>query len=64
MAAAMVTTRKLITPCHLSERVAIKIEHIPRPTPRQLHDAREEALREFRELYGDFEIVQWPKEAT
>jgi hypothetical protein len=46
----------------LEERLAIKLEHIRKPTPRQVHDAREECLREFRELYGEFEIVRWPEE--
>jgi hypothetical protein len=58
----MMTNRKYIDPYHLAERVDIKLEHIRNPTPRQVHDAREQALKEFRELYGEFEIVQWPRE--
>ena len=58
------TERKYIDPYHFAERAAIKLEPIRNPTPRQVHDAREECLREFRELYGEFQIVQWPKEMT
>ena len=57
---AVVNQRKSIDPYWLAERQAIKLEPIRNPTPRQVHDAREECLREFRELYGEFEIVQWP----
>jgi hypothetical protein len=59
---AVVNQRKVIDPYHLAERQAIKLEPIRNPTPRQVHEAREECLREFRELYVDFEIVQWPRE--
>ena len=54
--------RKPIDPYHFAERLAIKLEPIRNPTPRQVHEAREECLIEFRELYGEFEIVQWPRE--
>jgi hypothetical protein len=56
--------RKVIDPYQFAERLAIKLEPIRNPSKKQEHDAREEALREFRELYGDFEIVQWPREMT
>ena len=58
----MVTPRKYIDREHFEERLAIKLEPLRNPTPRQVHDAREECLREFRELYGEFQIVQWPRD--
>ncbi len=55
--------RKTITQDHFEERICIKAEHIRgKLTPKQFHDLRDECLREFRELYGEFEIVQWPRE--
>lgn len=54
--------KKTITQDHFEERLAIKLEPYRNPTPRQVHDARDECLREFRELYGEFEIVRWPRE--
>ena len=56
--------RKYIDAYWLAERLAIKLEPLRNPTPRQVHDAREECLIEFRELYGEFEIVQWPREKS
>ena len=56
--------RKTIDPYAFAERLAIKAEHLPNPTPKQLHEIREQCLREFRELYGEFEIVQWPRETS
>ena len=51
---------KFIDSYHMAERVAIKLEHIPRPTQGQVHHAENEVLREFRELYGDYELLpQW-----
>lgn len=55
-------TKRTIDPEHFEERMAIKLEPYRNPTPRQVHDAREECLLEFRELYGEFEIVRWPQE--
>lgn len=54
--------KRTIDPYHFVERLAIKLEPLRNPTPKQVHDAREECLLEFREIYGDFQIVQWPKE--
>ncbi len=48
----------------IAERIAIKLEPLRNPAPRQVHDAREECLREFRELYGEFEIVRSPSEPS
>lgn len=56
--------RKTIDPYHFAERLAIKLEPLRNPTPKQVHDAREECLLEFRELYGEFEIVQWPRDLS
>lgn len=53
--------RKTIEPYHFEERLAIKLEPIRHPTKLQEHQAREECLKEFRELYGEFEVVQWPR---
>lgn len=55
-------SKRTIDQYWLEERIAIKVEHIPRPTARQLHDALNECLRDFKALYGDFEIVRWPRE--
>lgn len=52
--------RKLIDEYWLSERMAIKTEHIPRPTPRQLHDALNETIKDLRGAYGELDIPQWP----
>jgi hypothetical protein len=58
----VVTQRKLITQEHFEERVAIKLEAIRNPTPKQVHDAENEALEEFEELYGKFDLERWPRQ--
>lgn len=56
---------KYIDPYHAAERLAIKLQHIQRPTPKQVHDAENEMLREFGELYGDYELLpQWRQLAS
>lgn len=51
---------KYIQPYDAAERLAIKLEHIPRPTPKQVHEAENEMMREFAELYGEFDMLpQW-----
>lgn len=56
------TERKWIPQDHIDERVAIKLEPIRNPTPKQVHDAENEALEEFEELYGQFDIERWPRQ--
>lgn len=53
--------RKLITLDHFEERIAIKLEAVRHPTEKQEHDVLNECLREFRELYGELDIPQWPR---
>lgn len=45
----------------LEERIAIRVEHIARPTPKQLHDALNATLADLRERYGEIEVAQWPR---
>ena len=54
------TKRKHIDRYWLEERIAIKLEPIRNPTPKQLHDALNETLRELTEIYGELDIPQWP----
>jgi hypothetical protein len=53
--------RKFIDWEHYRERVAIKLEPIRNPTEKQIHDAENETLLEFRELYGQVSVEQWPR---
>lgn len=46
----------------LEERIAIRVEHIPRPTPKQLHDALNDTIADLRETYGELDIPQWPRQ--
>ncbi len=57
------TDRKWIPQDHFEERIAIKLQDIRNPTPKQIHDAENEALREFRELYGEVDLERWPRQA-
>lgn len=52
---------KTITEDWLSERIDIRLEHIPRPTAKQEHDALNATLKDLREIYGEIEVVRWPK---
>lgn len=52
--------RKFIDLEHFEERLAIKLEPYRKPTEKQEHDALNECIREFRELYGEIDIPQWP----
>lgn len=56
------TQRKYIDPYWLEERVAIRTEHIARPTPKQLHDALNQTLVELKAQWGEVDIPQWPRE--
>lgn len=47
---------------HLEERIAIRLEHIPRPTKQQLHDALNDTIRDLTETYGELDIPRWPRE--
>jgi hypothetical protein len=47
---------------HLEERVAIMVEHIPRPTPKQIHDALNATLKDLREYYGELDVPQFPRQ--
>lgn len=53
--------RKMIPLDQLEERIAIRVEHIPRPTPKQLHDALNATIADLRETYGELDIPQWPR---
>lgn len=55
------TQRKWISEEHMKERVAIKLEPIRNPTREQVHAAENEALLEFKELYGEIELERWPR---
>lgn len=48
----------------LAERVALRLEHIRRPTPQQEHDALNATLKDLREVYGEIEVAQWPRVST
>lgn len=45
----------------IEERIALRTEHIPRPTPKQLHDALNATLEDLREYYGEIDVPQWPQ---
>ena len=53
---------KLITREHFEERICIKLEAIRKPTRKQWHEAENEALAEFKEIYGDVDVPHWPRE--
>jgi hypothetical protein len=54
--------RKFIDEYWFCERRDIKLEHIRNPTPKQIHDAENEALEEFEDLYGKFDLERWPRQ--
>lgn len=54
-------SRKYIDREWLEERVAIRLEHIRRPTPQQEHQALNDTLADLRETYGELDIPQWPR---
>ncbi|HYC01606.1 MAG TPA: hypothetical protein VEC57_20920 [Candidatus Limnocylindrales bacterium] len=53
---------KLIDIDWLEERIAIRVEHIRNPTPKQLHDALNDTIRDLKEIYGQIDIERWPRE--
>lgn len=54
---------KLIDREWIEERIALRTEHIPRPTPQQLHDALNATLKDLRAYYGEIEVPQWPRQS-
>lgn len=48
----------------LEERIAIRVEHIPRPTPKQIHEALNATLEDLQETYGELDIPQWPRDLS
>lgn len=57
----VVNARKHIDPYWLAELIAIKLEHIRRPTPKQEHDALNDAIRDLKTQWGEVDIPQWPR---
>jgi hypothetical protein len=51
----------VVTQCHLEERIAIRLEHIRKPTRQQEHQALNDTLKDLRETYGEIQVVQWPR---
>lgn len=48
----------------LEERIAIRVEHIRHPTPKDLHDALNATIADLKERYGELDIPQWPRYVT
>lgn len=51
---------KYISADWLSERIAIRVEHIARPTRKQIHDALNATIKDLQETYGEIDIPQYP----